>query len=192
MPKCTWCGTETTTAGCPKWNCPSKGGVESGTVTIKPGIPEQKVREALDIAMAHFGDRRERALGLIKAQSDFLGLELPENFGEEVPLCAHCWKPAEGNYSIHRDGFGEGPEVPLCDACGGEETPTCEDIWHKTSKTVEPQTSIFVCGPQCREGEEHDFSEPFTTYHHAGGSSHGYLCTKCGMSNIDFSLWADE
>jgi len=34
-------------------------------------------------------------------------------------LCANCARPAEGNYSVHRDGFGVGPEVPLCDWCGG-------------------------------------------------------------------------
>ncbi len=43
--------------------------------------------------------------------------------------CAYCGKPAQGNFSIHRDGFGEGPEVPLCDAHGSEATPTCEEIW---------------------------------------------------------------
>lgn len=43
--------------------------------------------------------------------------------------CAACGKPAEGNRSIHRDGFGIGPEVPLCDACGMHPTPTCPEIW---------------------------------------------------------------
>lgn len=43
--------------------------------------------------------------------------------------CAACGKPAEGNASIHRDGFGEGPEVDLCDACGTRRLPTCETLW---------------------------------------------------------------
>lgn len=43
--------------------------------------------------------------------------------------CVYCGHPAEGNFTIHRDGFGVGPEVPLCDACGGAETPSCADIW---------------------------------------------------------------
>lgn len=43
--------------------------------------------------------------------------------------CAFCGGPAEGNYSINRDGFGAGPEVELCDEHGGHETPTCEEIW---------------------------------------------------------------
>lgn len=43
--------------------------------------------------------------------------------------CVYCGTPAQGNHTIHRDGMGEGPEVPLCDACGGHERPTCEEIW---------------------------------------------------------------
>lgn len=44
-------------------------------------------------------------------------------------ICAACGKPAEGHFAIHRDGFGEGPEVPLCDACGRENGPSCEALW---------------------------------------------------------------
>ena len=47
--------------------------------------------------------------------------------------CSYCGGPAEGNHSIHRDGFGVGPEVDLCDMCGGSETPTCEEIWWRIS-----------------------------------------------------------
>lgn len=47
--------------------------------------------------------------------------------------CAYCGKPVQGNYSIHRDGFGEGPEVDLCDDCGKDPLPTCEDIWDRIS-----------------------------------------------------------
>ena len=43
--------------------------------------------------------------------------------------CAYCEQAAEGNYAIHRDGFGIGPEVDLCDACGSGIEPTCADIW---------------------------------------------------------------
>lgn len=53
---------------------------------------------------------------------------------EEPPLCAYCGQPAEGNYSIHRDGFGVGPQVPLCDGHGGGDLPTCEQIWEKLRK----------------------------------------------------------
>jgi hypothetical protein len=43
--------------------------------------------------------------------------------------CAACGEAALGTYSIHRDGFGQGPEVPLCEACGAQELPTCEMLW---------------------------------------------------------------
>lgn len=46
-------------------------------------------------------------------------------------LCCYCGKPAEGNYTIHARRDFTGPEVPLCDACGGHEIPTCEQIWDK-------------------------------------------------------------
>lgn len=46
-----------------------------------------------------------------------------------APECAACGKFSEGNASIHRDGFGEGPEVELCDECGMAELPTCETVW---------------------------------------------------------------
>lgn len=52
-----------------------------------------------------------------------------------VAPCAFCTKPAEGNYSVHRDAFGVGPEVDLCDACGGSEEPTLEEIWSHISRT---------------------------------------------------------
>ena len=49
--------------------------------------------------------------------------------------CAYCGKPSQGNYAIHRDGFGEGPEVDVCDACGGHPwKPTCEEIWSRISE----------------------------------------------------------
>ena len=43
--------------------------------------------------------------------------------------CAYCGGVSEGNYSVHRDSFCEGPEVELCDACGGSRFPTLEQIW---------------------------------------------------------------
>lgn len=49
--------------------------------------------------------------------------------------CAFCEQPAEGNYSIHRDGFGEGPEIALCDGCGSKTEPTLEEIWARISTT---------------------------------------------------------
>jgi NAD-dependent SIR2 family protein deacetylase len=45
--------------------------------------------------------------------------------------CANCGKQFEGEveFAIHRDGFGIGPEVPLCIDCGAFPLPTCEEIW---------------------------------------------------------------
>lgn len=48
--------------------------------------------------------------------------------------CALCREYAEGEYSIHRDGFGVGPEVPLCNACGSKESPSCEEIWRRIGR----------------------------------------------------------
>ena len=45
--------------------------------------------------------------------------------------CAYCGKPAEGNFLVHRDGFCDGPDVPLCDECGSETEPTLVEIWAK-------------------------------------------------------------
>ena len=58
-----------------------------------------------------------------------------------MKTCAFCGRPAEGNYAIHRDGLGVGPEVELCDACGSEETPTCADIW---SRIAQPSPEYFA------------------------------------------------
>ena len=43
--------------------------------------------------------------------------------------CAACGRPCTGSYSVHRDGYGKGPEVLICDACGSGEVPTLQEIW---------------------------------------------------------------
>lgn len=52
------------------------------------------------------------------------------------PKCACCGGvlPWGVKFTIHRDGFGEGPEVPLCRKCGEKETPTCEEIWARIAE----------------------------------------------------------
>lgn len=63
----------------------------------------------------------------------------------EALTCAFCGGPAEGNYSIHRDGFDVGPEVELCDEHGGHEKPTCEEIWDRIAQPAEaPATSDTI------------------------------------------------
>lgn len=43
-------------------------------------------------------------------------------------VCGYCGRRSEGNYAIHRDGFCKGPEVALCDACGGDAAPSLEEV----------------------------------------------------------------
>lgn len=51
---------------------------------------------------------------------------------EHAKVCAACGrKVSKVKHAIHRDGFGVGPQVPLCNACGAHETPTCEQIWSR-------------------------------------------------------------
>ncbi len=69
-----------------------------------------------------------------------------------VPECAACGQPAEGNCSIHRDGFGEGPQVDLCDACGGQKTPTCETLWGMIALRRLPEVASIERARQKREG----------------------------------------
>lgn len=77
---------------------------------------------------------------------------------EALKECAACGAAAQGNASIHRDGFGEGPEVALCDACGLGATPTCEQIWSAIESRkviplrIRPAPIIAIDGaaPICR------------------------------------------
>ena len=48
--------------------------------------------------------------------------------------CCYCGGVAGGDYAIHRDDMGVGPELPLCKACAEDDAITCEAIWAKTSK----------------------------------------------------------
>lgn len=63
--------------------------------------------------------------------------------------CAYCGAPSEGNFSIHRDGFCEGPEVWLCDAHGGGELPSCPRIWAVIEQNMLPDTA-YCGGPDAR------------------------------------------
>ncbi len=51
--------------------------------------------------------------------------------------CAYCERVINGevHFTIHRDGFGEGPEVDLCDGCGLDSMITCEEILAKISRS---------------------------------------------------------
>jgi hypothetical protein len=58
----------------------------------------------------------------------------------KVILCAYCdsvWH--DDGPTIHRDGFGVGPEVNLCSNCGDYGDPTCEQIWDRIAQpSLEP------------------------------------------------------
>lgn len=55
--------------------------------------------------------------------------------------CTYCgaWIGHETKFVIHRDGYDQGPEVPLCDACGCSEGPTCAQIWARISRLTAPK-----------------------------------------------------
>lgn len=59
--------------------------------------------------------------------------------------CVFCKKLIDGEpeYSIHRDGFGEGPDVPLCNGCGGSPSPTCAEIWERLAKEREVKAAAY-------------------------------------------------
>lgn len=50
--------------------------------------------------------------------------------------CQFCQIPMEGmeGYALHRDGFSDGPELPLCRQCHDDDSITCEDVWMNGAK----------------------------------------------------------
>lgn len=52
--------------------------------------------------------------------------------------CAYCGDVAYGYYTIHRDGFCDGPEVRPCIECGRDQHPSCEAIWSRISRKQVP------------------------------------------------------
>jgi hypothetical protein len=64
--------------------------------------------------------------------------------------CAYCGSAADGAYSIHRDGFCEGPEVPLCNACGATESPTLREIWSRIGRSP----ACLECDEDILPGDE--------------------------------------
>lgn len=64
--------------------------------------------------------------------------------------CVACGTPCVGAFSIHRDGFGVGPEVPLCRGCGAHELPTCETLWKWIAERLVGTTTTFAEAPCMR------------------------------------------
>ena len=60
--------------------------------------------------------------------------------------CAYCKSlhHSTPNFTIHRDGYGVGPEVPLCDGCGSGQHISCAQIWKAIGEPVkvEPNRSL--------------------------------------------------
>ena len=78
--------------------------------------------------------------------------------------CAFCGAWAEGNFSIHRrppcNGPSNGPEVPLCDACGDEDGPSCAEIWavlalpgRSARERLAARTVEIATGPSLRPSQ---------------------------------------
>lgn len=63
--------------------------------------------------------------------------------------CAYCEVPIIGApaYTIHRDGMGIGPELPLCRACGSEPEPTCEQVWARLRERYGLDEQLFTKPP---------------------------------------------
>jgi len=72
-------------------------------------------------------------------------------------LCVFCGSPAQGNYTVHASPEMEGPELPLCDRCGGDEYPLLKDIWHAIglkyrlswADDEEPSHVVCTATPAC-------------------------------------------
>lgn len=65
--------------------------------------------------------------------------------------CTYCGKECEGHFSVHRDGFGMGPEIPLCDACGGSPSSvlSLETIWDKIAQRPCRTCEVEECPEEC-------------------------------------------
>lgn len=85
--------------------------------------PAQMIRTVQSVI-----DQRDKAKARVAKLEDL----------EKGLICVFCKGHAQGNHCIHRDGFSEGPEVPLCDKCGGLSTPTCEEIWEQLASERSP------------------------------------------------------
>lgn len=69
-----------------------------------------------------------KRLSLVRARLDGW-----RNHMIQINACVYCGQQAEGNYLIERDGMGSKPALPLCDACGGHQWPTLQDIWARVA-----------------------------------------------------------
>jgi hypothetical protein len=66
-----------------------------------------------------------------------------------APICACCGKPGRRDRTIHRDGFGDGPEVPLCSACADYARPTETTIWKNIKLNRDVATAVCSVLDRC-------------------------------------------
>jgi hypothetical protein len=64
----------------------------------------------------------------------------------EPYTCAYCgtWTGHDAEYVIHRDGYEQGPEVPLCSTCGCANGPSCTEIWNRISRCNKPTPKFML------------------------------------------------
>jgi len=74
--------------------------------------------------------------GIVPRRRNWWDEDEPQQKPQDI--CVYCGNPAEGKHTIHRDGMGLGPDVPLCNRCGSGTTPTLQEIWDKISQTETP------------------------------------------------------
>jgi hypothetical protein len=68
---------------------------------------------------------------IVKEQGEGEGESGGGELQPEGPVCAACGAAWEGKYHMHRDGFNEGPMVPICNACAAPppDGPTVDELW---------------------------------------------------------------
>lgn len=69
---------------------------------------------------------------------------------EDKLICACCGGAGRHDRTIHRDGFGVGPEVPLCSACANHPEPLDETIWKNIHMNRELLKTICRVLGQCK------------------------------------------
>lgn len=95
--------------------------------------------------------------------------------------CAFCGAWAEGNFSIHRRPPCNGPEVPLCDACGAEDGPSCREIWavlalpgRSARERLAARTVGLAAGPTLRPDQVSSIAASWGS-HMTGGDPGGCM-----------------
>lgn len=92
--------------------------------------------------------------------------------------CIFCGNEVQGNYQLHRDNFGIGPIVDLCDKCGESDELTLGVIWESIA-IDQPNESIRFAE---RWYSLNDFERRHIIYSHKWN---GLKCNKCGIESLN-------